>query len=50
MPPSKSKEIMAAGFAINRPIVMHNDFLIVGPEEDPAGIHGGDDGAETSAT
>jgi tungstate transport system substrate-binding protein len=24
---------------------MHNDFLIVGPADDPAGIHGGSDGA-----
>jgi tungstate transport system substrate-binding protein len=45
--PAQEKEIVAAGFAINRRIVMHNDFLIVGPEGDPAGIHGGDNGAES---
>jgi tungstate transport system substrate-binding protein len=43
--PAQEKEIVAAGFAINRQIVMHNDFLIVGPEGDPAGIHGSDNGA-----
>jgi tungstate transport system substrate-binding protein len=45
--PAKEEEIVAAGFAVNRRIVMHNDFLIVGPEEDPAGIHGSDSGAES---
>jgi tungstate transport system substrate-binding protein len=45
--PAREKEIVAAGFVINRRIVMHNDFLIVGPEEDPAGIHGSDNGAES---
>ena len=48
--PAQEKEIVAAGFAINRRIVMHNDFLIVGPEGDPAGIHGSDNGAESVAT
>jgi len=43
--PEREKEMVVAGFAINRRIVMHNDFLIVGPEGDPAGIHGGDNGA-----
>jgi tungstate transport system substrate-binding protein len=28
---------------------MHNDFLIVGPESDPAGIHGNESGAESVA-
>jgi tungstate transport system substrate-binding protein len=47
--PAKEKEIVAAGFAINHQVVMHNDFLIVGPEEDPAGINGSKDGAESIA-
>jgi tungstate transport system substrate-binding protein len=47
--PEKEEEIVAAGFAINRRIVMHNDLLIIGPEEDPAGIHGIDNGAESVA-
>jgi len=45
--PSQEKEIVDAGFAVNRRIVMHNDFLIVGPEGDPAGIHGSVYGAES---
>ena len=32
---------MAEGAAGERRIVMHNDFVIVGPREDPAGIQGG---------
>jgi tungstate transport system substrate-binding protein len=47
--PSKEKEIVAAGVAVNRRIVMHNDFLIVGPVADPAGIHASRDGAESVA-
>jgi tungstate transport system substrate-binding protein len=31
---------VAAGFGINRRDVMYNDFIIVGPAEDPAGIKG----------
>ena len=47
--PAREKEIVEAGLAINRRIVMHNDFLIVGPESDPAGIRGSSDGAESVA-
>jgi tungstate transport system substrate-binding protein len=47
--PAREKEVVAAGFAVNRRIVMHNDFLIAGPEADPAGIHGSDNGAESVA-
>lgn len=43
--PAKEREIVAEGSAVNRRLVMHNDLLIVGPEADPAEIHGGDDGA-----
>ena len=32
-----------AGYGINRRDVMHNDFVILGPAEDPAGIRGIDD-------
>jgi tungstate transport system substrate-binding protein len=46
---AKEKELIADGSAINRRIVMHNDFLIVGPEDDPAGIHGSRSGAESVA-
>jgi tungstate transport system substrate-binding protein len=33
---------IAAGYGINRVAVMHNDFVIVGPADDPAGAKGGD--------
>lgn len=45
--PVREKEMVAEGFATNRQVVMHNDFLIVGPEGDPAGIHGSTNGAES---
>lgn len=43
--PAKEEEIVAAGVAVSRHVVMHNDFLIVGPEADPAGVGGSEDGA-----
>jgi tungstate transport system substrate-binding protein len=33
-------EFMQDGFGVNRRDVMFNDFVIVGPEDDPAGING----------
>jgi tungstate transport system substrate-binding protein len=42
--PEPEKEMVAEGFAVRRRIVMHNDFLIAGPERDPAGVHGSQDG------
>jgi tungstate transport system substrate-binding protein len=38
--PSQEKPFMDAGWGINRRLVMHNDFVIVGPPDDPAGIKG----------
>jgi len=38
--PQAEKEFMLQGFGIDRKLVMHNDFIIVGPEEDPAHIDG----------
>ncbi|MBN1410964.1 MAG: substrate-binding domain-containing protein [Spirochaetales bacterium] len=35
---SKEDEFVAAGNGINRKDVMHNDFVIIGPKSDPAGI------------
>ncbi len=36
-----SEEIFVAeGFGVSRHDVMYNDFVLVGPEADPAGIHG----------
>jgi tungstate transport system substrate-binding protein len=36
--PAAEEEMVAEGFAVNRKLVMHNDFIIVGPASDPAGI------------
>lgn len=38
--PASEKTLMEAGFGKDRFLVMHNDFIIVGPAEDPAGIKG----------
>jgi len=38
--PAAEKKFVAEGFGINRRLVMHNDFIIVGPPEDPAKIKG----------
>ncbi len=38
-------KFVADGFGINRLDVMYNDFIIVGPDSDPAGIKGMSDGA-----
>ena len=38
--PAAEEEFMAQGFGIDRRLVMHNDFVIVGPNEDPANIKG----------
>ncbi len=38
--PEAEKKFMAEGYGINRKLVMHNDFIVVGPPEDPAGIKG----------
>lgn len=38
--PDAEKKFMADGFGITRRLVMHNDFVIVGPASDPAKIKG----------
>ncbi len=43
--PEAEKAFIAQGFGINRRLVMHNDFIILGPAGDPAGIRG----AQTAA-
>lgn len=40
--PDAEKKFMTEGFGLNRRIVMHNDFIIVGPTNDPAGIKSSD--------
>jgi len=39
--PAAEQALMDAGFGAERMLVMHNDFIIVGPASDPAGIQGG---------
>jgi len=36
--PEAEKALVAEGSGVNRRIVMHNDFILVGPAQDPAGI------------
>ncbi|GAB6067563.1 substrate-binding domain-containing protein [Methylothermus subterraneus] len=36
--PEAEKAFVQAGYGVNRRKVMHNDFLLVGPEEDPAKV------------
>lgn len=38
--PDAEKEIVDTGAVINRCLVMHNDFIIIGPAEDPVQIKG----------
>ncbi len=38
--PALELEYLAKGNLINRRLVMHNDFIVVGPPDDPAGIKG----------
>jgi len=38
--PAAEKKFVEEGFGINRRLVMHNDFIIVGPPADPAKIKG----------
>ena len=44
--PDAEEGFMAANHGVNRRLVMHNDFIIVGPAGDPAGTRGLDDAAE----
>lgn len=38
--PAAETELLAAGVVVNRQLVMHNDFVLVGPPADPAGVRG----------
>jgi len=44
--PDAEKKFIADGYGINRQLVMHNDFVIVGPADDPAKIKGTKSSAE----
>ena len=41
--PDAEERFVASGFGVDRRPVMHNDFVLVGPASDPAGIKGTDD-------
>lgn len=38
--PAAEKKFVEEGYGVNRRLVMHNDFIIVGPPDDPAKIKG----------
>ena len=44
--PEAEVEYMDGGHGASRKAVMHNDFIVVGPPDDPAGIKGADSAAE----
>lgn len=44
--PEDEERMVEEGLAINRRPVMHNDFVIVGPPEDPAGVRGAEGAPE----
>ncbi|MCI0508733.1 tungstate transport system substrate-binding protein [Chromohalobacter marismortui] len=48
--PGAEKAFVDAGYGVEPHGVMYNDFVIVGPADDPAGIEGGDDATRAFAT
>lgn len=44
--PDRELQFVEDGFGVDRKYVMYNDFVILGPEDDPAGIRGLNDVAE----
>jgi len=38
--PFREEKFLAEGYGVNRRLVMHNDFVILGPKSDPAQING----------
>ena len=48
--PDAEKKFIDEGYGINRRLIMHNDFIIVGPAEDPAKIKGVKSSAEVLKT
>ena len=47
--PAAELAFVAAGFGLDRIPVMHNEFVLVGPADDPAGVRGMDDAAAALA-
>src|SRR3981189_2726766 len=39
---SQEEKFLAEGFGVKRFDVMYNDFVLIGPKHDPAGVKGGD--------
>jgi tungstate transport system substrate-binding protein len=46
---SKEDRFIKSGFGVDRRDVMYNDFVVLGPESDPAGVSGGLDADEALA-
>ena len=46
---AKEDKFVADGYGVNRQDVMYNDFVIIGPQDDPAGIQGMTDAAAALA-
>jgi tungstate transport system substrate-binding protein len=44
--PEAEQEYMDGGHGVSREAVMHNDFIVVGPQDDPAGIKGAGSAAD----
>jgi tungstate transport system substrate-binding protein len=44
--PEAEQLYMDGGHGVSREAVMHNDFIVAGPQDDPAGIKGADSAAE----
>ena len=38
--PASEVELVEKGYGVDRTLIMHNDFVIIGPADDPAGISG----------
>lgn len=44
--PRLEEQFVSAGFGVNRRAVMYNDFVVVGPGEDPARVRSAEDAAQ----
>jgi tungstate transport system substrate-binding protein len=48
--PADEQKLVDEGFGVNRRLVMHNDFIMVGPSGDPAKVKGAKSSKEAMAT
>jgi tungstate transport system substrate-binding protein len=46
--PADEQKLVEEGFGVNRRLVMHNDFVLLGPAADPAGVKGSGTTAEAA--